>query len=126
MVDKIEDLSLPGSIVQRIVKEALPDGVNVGKEARSVLGRAASVFVIYLTASATNTAKSHNRKAITGQDILDSLEEMEFEDFLEPLKEFQEAFRKNEQGKKNKKKEATSKQAAEETNEQDEEMIVGE
>uniref|UniRef100_A0A1L8DWE9 DNA polymerase epsilon subunit 3 n=1 Tax=Nyssomyia neivai TaxID=330878 RepID=A0A1L8DWE9_9DIPT len=123
MVDKIEDLSLPGSIVQRIVKEALPDGVNVGKEARSVMGRAASVFVIYLTASATNTAKSHNRKAITGQDILDSLEEMEFEDFLEPLKEFQAAFRKNEQEKKSKKKVAPTEEVS---NEEHDDMIIGE
>ncbi|XP_059613918.1 DNA polymerase epsilon subunit 3 [Phlebotomus argentipes] len=120
MVDKIEDLSLPGAIVQRIVKDALPDGVNVGKEARNVLGRAASVFVIYLTASATNTARSHSRKAITGQDILDALEEMEFEDFLEPLKEFQEAFRKSEQEKKNRKKESKA------TAQNEEEEIVGE
>ncbi|GAB0091798.1 DNA polymerase epsilon subunit 3 [Sergentomyia squamirostris] len=108
MVEKIEDLSLPEAVVQRILKAAVPEGVNVGKEARSVLGRAAAVFVIYLTASATNTASSNNRKSIVGQDILDALEEMEFEDFLEPLQEFQEAFRKSELEKRNKKKESAA------------------
>lgn len=126
MVDKIEDLSLPGAIVQRIIKDALPEGINVGREARDVLGRAASVFVIYLTASATNTARSHNRKAITGQDVLDALEEMEFEDFLEPLKEFQEAFRKSEQGKKVKKKDSTAKPTPQKDTEEEPDMIIGE
>ncbi|XP_055704399.1 DNA polymerase epsilon subunit 3 [Phlebotomus papatasi] len=126
MVDKIEDLSLPGAIVQRIIKDALPEGINVGREARDVLGRAASVFVIYLTASATNTARSHNRKAITGQDVLDALEEMEFEDFLEPLKEFQEAFRKSEQGKKVKKRDSTAKSTAQKDTEEEPDMIIGE
>lgn len=44
MTDKIQDLNLPNAVVVRLIKEALPDGINVGKEARSAIARAASIF----------------------------------------------------------------------------------
>ena len=67
MAEKPEDLSLPASVVARIIKDAvsssiilctikfgrflqLPDGVSVSKEARVAIGKAASVFILYCTA----------------------------------------------------------------------------
>lgn len=67
MAERPEDLSLPASVVARIIKDAvsiiaslllsshpaclqLPDGVNVSKEARTAIGKAASVFILYATA----------------------------------------------------------------------------
>lgn len=44
MVEKIADLNLPNSVVTRIIKEALPDGINIGKEARIAIAKAASIF----------------------------------------------------------------------------------
>lgn len=44
MVDKIQDLNLPATVVTRLIKDALPDGINIGKEARSAIARAASIF----------------------------------------------------------------------------------
>lgn len=44
MVDKIQDLNLPATVVTRLIKDALPDGINVGKEARTAIARAASIF----------------------------------------------------------------------------------
>lgn len=44
MVEKTQDLYLPNAIVGRIIKEALPEGINVGKEARVAISRAATVF----------------------------------------------------------------------------------
>uniref|UniRef100_A0A3Q3CJX8 Polymerase (DNA directed), epsilon 3 (p17 subunit) n=1 Tax=Haplochromis burtoni TaxID=8153 RepID=A0A3Q3CJX8_HAPBU len=51
----------------------LPDGVNVSKEARRAISQAASVFVLY---------------------------EMEFERFLEPLREALEVYKQGQKGKK--------------------------
>lgn len=48
MVDKIQDLNLPATVVTRLIKEALPDGINIGKEARSAIARAASIFSKYI------------------------------------------------------------------------------
>lgn len=48
MVEKIQDLVLPNTVVTRLIKEALPDGINIGKEARAAISRAAAIFSEYL------------------------------------------------------------------------------
>lgn len=49
MAERPEDLNLPNAVVARIIKEALPTGINVGKDARIAISKAASVFVLYAT-----------------------------------------------------------------------------
>lgn len=88
MAEKLEDLNLPNASVAKIIKEALPDNVNVGKDARSALSRAASVFVLYVTSQASSEAQKVNRKTLTAKDVLTALEELEFSSFIEPLEEF--------------------------------------
>lgn len=44
MVERIQDMNLPSASILRIIKEALPDGIGVGKEARTAIAKAASVF----------------------------------------------------------------------------------
>lgn len=85
MAEKLEDLNLPGATVARIIKEALPDQVAVGKDARAALSRAASVFVLFLTSQASQEAQREKRKTLLGQDVIKALEELEFDDFIEPL-----------------------------------------
>ena len=41
------DLELPLSVVSKIIKESLPHGVVVSKDARIAISRAASIFVLY-------------------------------------------------------------------------------
>lgn len=57
MAEKLEDLNLPNQTVLKIIKDAIPDNVNVGKDARSALSRAASIFVLYITSQATKEAQ---------------------------------------------------------------------
>ncbi|CAB3991221.1 DNA polymerase epsilon subunit 3 [Paramuricea clavata] len=100
MAEKPEDLNLPNAVISRLVKEALGDGVNISKEARSAISKAASVFVLYCTSCANNHALENKRKTLTGKDVMDALEEMEFPQFVEPLKTSLEAFRKDQKEKK--------------------------
>ncbi|XP_063287847.1 DNA polymerase epsilon subunit 3 [Pelobates fuscus] len=100
MAERPEDLNLPNAVITRIIKEALPDGVNVSKEARSAISRAASVFVLYATSCANNFAMKGKRKTLNATDVLAAMEEMEFERFLTPLKESLEAYRRDQKGKK--------------------------
>lgn len=86
MAERPEDLNLPNSIVTRIIKESLPDGVNVSKEARSAIAKAASVFVLYATSCSNGLAMKANRKTISGADVLAAMNDMEFDKFIEPLK----------------------------------------
>lgn len=87
MAEKLEDLNLPNASVAKIIKEAIPDSVNIGKEARTALARAAAVFVLYISSHASQEAQKSNRKTMVAQDVLDSLTNLEFEEFIEPLKE---------------------------------------
>ncbi|KAG8229618.1 hypothetical protein J437_LFUL002343 [Ladona fulva] len=100
MAERPEDLNLPNAAVMRLVKEALPEGIAVGKEARNALAKAASVFILYLTSLSNNLAIKNNRKTINGQDVINALEDGEFQQFVGPLKDALDAFKK---GKKEKK-----------------------
>ncbi|CAG5130290.1 unnamed protein product [Candidula unifasciata] len=93
MAERPEDLNLPNAVVARIIKDAIPEGVNVSKEARLAISKAASVFVLYATSCSNNFALKNKRKTVTAQDILSAMEDMEFEQFIEPLQQCQEAFR---------------------------------
>ncbi|XP_061401075.1 DNA polymerase epsilon subunit 3-like [Musca vetustissima] len=108
MVERIEDLNLPNAVITRLLKDALPDGANVSKEARSAIARAASVFVIFLTSTSTSLARKQNHKTITATNILDALKQLEFESFIDPLEKDLEAYRKVVKDKKDKAKKDTS------------------
>lgn len=109
MVEKIQDLNLPTAVVTRLIKDALPDGINIAKEARIAISKAASVFIIYLSTAAVNEAKKSKHKTMSPQNIFDALDEIEFESFIEPLKASLEVYRKIVKDKK------ASKQASEKT-----------
>ncbi|CAH0547479.1 unnamed protein product [Brassicogethes aeneus] len=93
MAEKLEDLNLPNMSVQKIIKEAIPENVNIGKDARSALSRAASVFILYVTSQASKEAQKANRKTLIGQDVIAALEELEFEDFIDPLQDLLKEFK---------------------------------
>ena len=87
MAERPEDLNLPNAVIGRILKENLPKGVAVSKEARSAIARAASVFVLYATSTALSVTQKNKKKTLMASDVLTALKEMEFEDFVEPLEE---------------------------------------
>ncbi|KYQ50188.1 DNA polymerase epsilon subunit 3 [Trachymyrmex zeteki] len=105
MAERLEDLNLPNAVVTRIIKEALPDGVTVGKDARTAVAKAASIFILYLTSAANIVAKRSNRKTISGPDVIQAMIDVEFDQFVEPLQESLENFKKIQKEKKD----ATSK-----------------
>jgi len=100
MAEKPEDLNLPTAVITRMIKEVLPDGVAISKEARAAISKSASVFVLYATSCANNIALQHKRKTLTATDVLDAIEEMEFTTFLKPLKEALEVFKREQKEKK--------------------------
>ena len=65
----------------------IPDGVNVSKEARLAISKAASVFVLYATSCSNNFAMKAKRKTINANDVISAMDEMEFDQFEDPLKQ---------------------------------------
>ncbi|KAG8195383.1 hypothetical protein JTE90_001399 [Oedothorax gibbosus] len=99
MADKVEELALPSTVITRILKDAVPDGINISKEARSAVGRAASVFVLYATACASQVLVTTQRKTLNVNDVYTALEDMLYDDMIDPIKECLETFHA-EKGKK--------------------------
>ena len=83
----VEDLQLPLSVVSKIIKDSLPHGVIVSKEARMAMSKAASIFILYCTSCANNLVMENKRKTLRDVDILAALEEMEFGEFVPQLKQ---------------------------------------
>lgn len=100
MAEKPEDLTLPNAVIARIMKDALPEGVIVSKEARTAISKAASVFVLYCTSCANNAALQQKRKTLKDVDVLSAVEEMDFEGFIPSLKQSLEHFKKEQRDKK--------------------------
>jgi len=121
MAERPEDLNLPNSIVARIIKESLPEGINVSKEARSAIAKAASVFVLYATSCSNSLAMKANRKTISGQDVLGAMSDMEFDRFIEPLKASLEVYKKSQKERK----EAVAKRKEENASKKDDENGEG-
>lgn len=65
----------------------LPDDVQVSKDARAVLGKAASIFVLYSTAYASKIAEQNGRKNLTAQDVVEATDHLGFSDFVPQMKQ---------------------------------------
>ena len=85
MAERPEDLSLPKTVVAKLVKDCVPANCTVSKEANVAILKAAGVFVLYATSKANDVAKENGRKLITGNDVVKAMGEMEFDKFIKPL-----------------------------------------
>ncbi|KAI9495306.1 histone-fold-containing protein [Zychaea mexicana] len=83
----IEDNELPKANISRVLKNALPPGTALQKEAKVAVSKAATVFINYLSTVANDTAKSANHKTISAPDVFKAMEVLEFEDLIPSLRE---------------------------------------
>ncbi|XP_078397412.1 DNA polymerase epsilon subunit 3-like [Cetorhinus maximus] len=128
MAERPGGLNLLNAVITRIIKEVLPDGVNVSKEAHSTISRAASVFVLDATSCANNFAMKIKRKMLSASAVLAAMEEVEFDRFITPLKDPLEAFKREQkeasEQKKDKKPESEEHyKSKEDENEEDTEEV---
>ncbi|KAK1276212.1 hypothetical protein QJS04_geneDACA011752 [Acorus gramineus] len=125
---------LPRAIVRRVVKENLDRSssregeMTVHKEALIAFSESARIFIHYLSATANDICKESKRQTMNADDVLKALEEIEFPEFVGPLKASLEDFRQKnaakrsgakpkESNKKRKKEEKENPPAQEEENE---------
>lgn len=83
----MEDLNLRHIVIQKIIRQVLPRNISLGKDVKNAMAKAAAIFILYVTSQSTQFAQKVNRKTILPQDIFDALEEAEFEELIEPLKD---------------------------------------
>lgn len=127
-------VDLPRSIVRRVVKEKLanlakssktggaggePDEININKDSLLAFSESARIFIHYLSATANDICRESKRQTINAEDVLTSLEEIDFPEFVAPLRASLEDFRKKNKAKKSASKgnEMSRKREVEEKNE---------
>ncbi|KAL6199510.1 hypothetical protein ACLB2K_029294 [Fragaria x ananassa] len=115
-----ETAELPKTIVRRVVKDKLSQcskadaDLNVHKEALTAFSESAPIFIHYLSATANDICRGSKRQTINADDVFKALEDIEFPEFVDPLKASLEELREKNAGKKtgtSKAKEAKTKEA---------------
>ncbi|SAL98949.1 hypothetical protein [Absidia glauca] len=105
-MSSIEDHELPKANVTRVLKQSLPHGTALQKNAKLAVSKAATVFISYITSLAHDTAKSSNHKTITTADVMKAMEVAELDHLIPQLqarlKEYQDVQNERKQRKKDK------------------------
>ncbi|CAA6663764.1 unnamed protein product [Spirodela intermedia] len=87
--------------------------MNVHKEALLAFSESARIFIHYLSATANDICKESKRQIINAEDVFKALEEIEFPEFIAPLKASLEDFRRKNAAKKAESKPREKKRKAE-------------
>ena len=94
------EFGLPLASITRIVKSRLPEGVQVGKEAKLAFSKASGIFVLYLVSCALDICKESKRSTISAADIFAALEEVEFDEYKDPLRDYLNKYREQQDARK--------------------------
>lgn len=105
------EYELPATAVLRVAKSVLPEGVQIGKDVKTALSKAGGLFVLYVIQAANEHCRKAKRSTVTADDILAAVEELEFEELVEPLAAFLKAHRKEKEAKPKKKQAKDAKDA---------------
>ncbi|KAL9658942.1 hypothetical protein QQ045_000006 [Rhodiola kirilowii] len=79
------------AIVRRVVKEKISQCSDVGdmslhKDALLAFSESTRIFIHYLSAMANDICKESKRQTMNADDVLKAIEEIDFPEFLGPLK----------------------------------------
>ncbi|EFA80261.1 YB-like 1 protein [Heterostelium album PN500] len=104
-----ENSDLPNAILARIIKQALPENVQIANESKLALAKAAKVWIHYLTACSIDICQNAGRSTLSGKDVIAALDEIDFSQFIEPLEEFIAVTKKEKESKEKENKDSKEK-----------------
>lgn len=71
-----DQLTLPVSVVTKLLKSGLPDDIALAGATRTMCAQATGVFVLHLTAAASERARKAKRATLNGDDVLGAIQEL--------------------------------------------------
>ena len=104
MAEKPQDFNFPQTVINKLLQQAvslmnaifmttkteritqLPEGVTVTRDAKSAIGKAASIFVLYATSCAHKFAQQEGHDQVSAQNIVQAADHMGFSEFCPELK----------------------------------------
>jgi len=82
---KVDDLSLPKTTVNSCIKSALPANMKVTAETQELVMKCTIEFIHLLAAEANDICIKKGKKTLTGDHILDALQQLGFGDYSEEV-----------------------------------------
>jgi len=74
--------------------------VQIQKEAKIAIAKAAKIFILYATACANDFCLNANRSTLNANDVMSAMEELEFEEFVPPLRDILATYKKEQASRK--------------------------
>lgn len=84
----VDQINLPDKIVTRLMRDVLPEDVQVTKEAKNAICKGASIFVLQLTIAAAEQAQANKRRSLQDKDIITSASTLGLNDYAPQLVRF--------------------------------------
>jgi len=81
-----QDRFLPIANISRIMKRVLPESGKVAKDAKECCQECVSELISFITSEASERCQNEKRKTINGEDILWAMQQLGFDQYVEPLK----------------------------------------
>jgi nuclear transcription Y subunit beta len=96
-----QDRLLPIANISRIMKRVLPDHAKMSKESKSSIQECVSEFIGFITSEASDRLSEDKRKTITGDDVIDAMRALGFDNYVEFLLVYLKKYRLSSKGGKN-------------------------
>ncbi|EFJ17220.1 hypothetical protein SELMODRAFT_115079 [Selaginella moellendorffii] len=129
MVVPPESEELPRANIKRIVKAKLAElarsqlgqerDIPVQKEAFQAFAESTRIFIHYLSATANDICRETKRQTINADDVLRALDDLEFGEFVEPLRASLEGYKAGRKSMPKKSSTSTSKRKTSTTKNKD-------
>lgn len=88
MAESVAEFKIPEKLVARLIKEALPEHVQVSHDAKLAACRSASIFILQVSIAAAERAQEDQRSTLENQDIIKAVSELGLAEFAPQLVRF--------------------------------------
>ncbi|KPJ01588.1 PREDICTED: nuclear transcription factor Y subunit B-3-like [Papilio xuthus] len=88
-----QDRFLPIANIAKIMKRAIPENGKIAKDARECVQECISEFISFITSEASDRCQMEKRKTINGEDVLFAMNQLGFENYVDPLKIYLKKYR---------------------------------
>ena len=98
-----KEIDFPKSVLKRLVKEKMKEflteesqdpekekriqDAQISKDALMAFNEAAKLFIYYVTSTANDICRESKRQTISAEDVFKALGEIDFEEFVKPLRD---------------------------------------
>jgi nuclear transcription Y subunit beta len=100
-----QDRFLPTANIARVMKAPLPSTAKIAKDGKETVQECVSEFISFITSETSDKVQQEKRKTINGDDIIWSMSQLGFDDYVEPLKLYLQKYRESLKTEKTDKKE---------------------